>query len=869
MSAQDSTPETSANSPKSPPTPEKRFSLSKIIENIILFTSGIIFIASLFSKDKDTENKALPIDSREENKEASKESEQQQKNKKKRTENPSSSPECMSKSKGLSPNANEKTKGKLHKKIFNYIYKAIKSIPLRLCIKVLAPFVVFFVLFVITGHWTNLLNGISPALKYLFSENIPLGISISAAIVVALSLIFGKLIITQLQKRISSLTNKYFISTLAVLALLGGATALIIPSYTNLFRDPGYTSAQQDSTKENPEKVQNTPTPTASPTGNKAAEVEQKSTSDLRLHLLYITGGIIAILGLIETNRKNSQDHIRQVHAARRDRYIEAVDKLSSKQAPVRLGGVYALFGLIDEWLDDDNINEETRFKEGQVIVNNLCSYVRSPFILAEKRETIEAVTSPYVYSGNLNKDKAKLREEQDIRRAIFIEMSKRSSTVKRKKGNVATVSNTWSDFNFDFTRAPIFYALNDINIEKPNFSDSTFYGKANFSGSNFIQDANFTRAKFTQNVDFCKADFIGNADFRLASFPGFTEFKNVKFREVVNFSGIVFTQSATFRGARFYGAANFIWTLFKNSPSNSQEADFNNAKFFQGASFYGTIFETKANFEDAKFISNSKFSRSDFGKATFTAEPSFLKDTSRESIIKKRDVAFIFFLIDDLKMRIADFGYVVFEKKANFKNAMLGPEADSDQIIDFCNTEFKQGADFICTAFNYDTYFNNSTFEKEEGSNQNINFFSATFRRNTYFMYAVFKLDVDFRVQIFRQEVDFNSATFSGTTDFSGVIFMDYTGFSKVNFETSPPKFVYTVNPGVSDPAKFVAIPEPYESHDFDVITDKGNHTIDLGFTTYKGIDYRVPKGTVVFTYPEDWDKDRQEPTNYSSPAK
>ena len=79
MSAQDSTPETSANSPKSPPTPEKRFSLSKIIENIILFTSGIIFIASLFSKDTDTENKALPIDSREENKEASKESEQQQK----------------------------------------------------------------------------------------------------------------------------------------------------------------------------------------------------------------------------------------------------------------------------------------------------------------------------------------------------------------------------------------------------------------------------------------------------------------------------------------------------------------------------------------------------------------------------------------------------------------------------------------------------------------------------------------------------------------------------------------------------------------------------------------------------------------------
>ena len=92
--------------------------------------------------------------------------------------------------------------------------------------------------------------------------------------------------------------------TLAALAILGASSALLVPSYTNLFREPGHTSSQQDSTRDNSEKVQETPTSTPSSTGNKAAEVEQKSTSDLRLHLLYITGGIIAILGLIETNRK-------------------------------------------------------------------------------------------------------------------------------------------------------------------------------------------------------------------------------------------------------------------------------------------------------------------------------------------------------------------------------------------------------------------------------------------------------------------------------------------------------------------------------------------------------------------------------------
>ena len=662
--------------------------------------------------------------------------------------------------------------------------------------------------------------------------------------------------------------------TLAALAILGASSALLVPSYTNLFREPGHTSSQQDSTRDNSEKVQETPTSTPSSTGNKAAEVEQKSTSDLRLHLLYITGGIIAILGLIETNRKNSQDHIRQVHAARRDRYIEAVDKLSSKQAPVRLGGVYALFGLIDEWLDDDNIDEETRLKEGQVIVNNLCSYVRSPFILAEKREPIEAVTSPYVYSGNLKKDKAKLREEQDIRRAIFIEMSKRCSTVKRKKGSVAAVSNTWSNFNFDFTRAPIFYDLNEIHIEKPNFSDSTFYGKANFSGSTFIQDANFVGAKFTQNVNFCETKFIGNADFRSASFPGFAEFKKVKFREAVNFSGIVFAQSATFRGSRFYGVANFIWTLFKNNPGCNQEADFTTTKFFQGASFYRASFEPNANFENAKFLKNAKFSRVDFSKATMEGGPSFLITNHREDTIEKHFAEFASFSVapmgDESTKRIADFGHAIFKKKANFKNVTLGSESDSDQIIDFSNIEFKQGADFTSATFNYKTYFDSSIFKKENDSTECASFSSATFRRNADFSSVVFKADVDFRAQIFGQEVDFHLANFSGTTDFSEVIFKGYTGFRYVIFETNPPKFVFTTSSGVSYPAKFVAIPETGEPHDFDVdATQSNNNTFDMGTTKYKGIDYRVPKGTVVFEYPEDWDEAQQEPAKYSSPAK
>ena len=604
MSEQDDSLKTSTNSPKLPSTPEKRFSLSKFIENIMLFISGVAFIISLFSKDKNTENKAPYKDTQKEIEEPHEKTEQTQEIKKKEIKSTPSDSRLVNRMRRLPSIVYKKTLLKLSQKINKSKHKDILK---KIGKAIGFSFLVFIISWPAISHWEDILNRLHPIFKYLFSDNIPLGISISLATITAISILFTKYFVTRSQKGISSLTNRYFMFTLAALAILGASSALLVPSYTNLFREPGHTSSQQDSTRDNSEKVQETPTSTPSHTGNKAAEVEQKSTSDLRLHLLYITGGIIAILGLIETNRKNSQDHIRQVHAGRRERYIEAVDKLSSKSATVRLGGVYALFGLIDEWLDDDNIDEETRLKEGQVIVNNLCSYVRSPFILAEKRETIEAVTSPYIYSGNLNKDKAKLREEQDIRRAIFIEMSKRCSTVKRKKGSVAAVSNTWSKFNFDFTRAPIFYPLNNLAIEQAQFSSAQFYGEANFQdaafiGNTYFEDAeftgyaNFTGADFTGNTYFKDAEFIGNANFMGTDFTGDAHFWSTKFIGNAHFGGAVFAGDANFLRTEFTGNAHFEVTEF------TRDADFEDAEFTGYANFLKATFTGPTSFKHADF---------------------------------------------------------------------------------------------------------------------------------------------------------------------------------------------------------------------------------------------------------------------------
>ena len=159
----------------------------------------------------------------------------------------------------------------------------------------------------------------------------------------------------------------------------------------------------------------------ASDTDNKYPE--SKAIADLRLHILYITGGIISILTLLQTSWKNQvdrhkveadiqkneqdakneaakreqdavkseRDHTRQVHAERRSRYTTAVEQLASEKAAVRLGGIYTLVGLVDEWLADESLTKDKQKEEGQVIINNLCSYIRSPFPLAEKIDECEA----------------------------------------------------------------------------------------------------------------------------------------------------------------------------------------------------------------------------------------------------------------------------------------------------------------------------------------------------------------------------------------------------------------------------------------------------------------------------------------------
>lgn len=385
--------------------------------------------------------------------------------------------------------------------------------------------------------------------------------------------------------KIEKFVNKHFVRLLVWLAVSGGALAIFGPWLLYVAGCTGETDV------------------------------------NLRLHILYVTGGTIAVLGLIETHRKNTtdrikadadiqnyqasqdhqsktldeqarqftetiakerekieadkakneQDHIRQVHAERRSRYTTAIEQLSNDKASIRLGGVYTLVGLVDEWLADEKTipNIEERRKEGQIIINNLCAYIRSPFDLASKHE-------------ELTQDHGRFREEQDIRLAIMQELRDR---LRNRLHRLENDSGSWSNFDYNFTNSTFFYEIDlsgAIFTSEANFSEAKFNKVTTFYGANFKSGANFTRAKFIKNtifdfalfdadvtyreISFIQAEFIENATFKNATFNGRANFTKSTFSKdsifteiVVNRKDFYFSGGIIFTGARFEKEPSFF----------------------------------------------------------------------------------------------------------------------------------------------------------------------------------------------------------------------------------------------------------------------------------------------------------------------
>lgn len=393
--------------------------------------------------------------------------------------------------------------------------------------------------------------------------------------------------------------------------------------------------------------------------------------------IFFITGTLLGVLFLGEFHRMNAQKklkHPQRVHAERRTRYSKAVEQLAYPNPAVRASAISTLAGLVDEWLADEQLSVEARQKEGQVIVNALCAYVRSPFARAFKAEAFESDTPPANYAGDFATDLAAFRGEQDVRRSVFVEMSKRSSTLaENEKGEVAVVPGAWSGFEFDFSRAVVFYPLDGLTIENADFSAARFCNGSDFSGATFVGAVDFSRATFGEIAGFGDVTFTGDANFSHATFTRSANFGGASFVQSAHFDGVKFMQNAHFGGADFAHEANFSGAAFIQNASFgganfAQNADFSWAVFTQNAHFIGAVFSQIADFNGATFTQDARFSETAFAQvarfkwATFTQTADFSEAAFAQG---------------------ADFSEATFEAEAEFYGAsFMG-------VADFCDVSF------------------------------------------------------------------------------------------------------------------------------------------------------------------------------------
>ena len=382
--------------------------------------------------------------------------------------------------------------------------------------------------------------------------------------------------------------------------------------------------------------------------GLEEGSINSGGAAALRQAILLATGGLIALIALGETRRKNDNDReaaenlrahqenmliqqkeqfeansFKERKAERRERYTKAVEQLGDEKAPVRMGGVYTLVGLVDEWLEEESIEKyEDRLKEGQVIINNLCAYIRSPFTLASHYNELSnpTPTPEGIYKDNKEKfyaDKAILDSEADVRLGIIKEIH------DRIQGPDKNTPGAWSNFEYDFSGSTFFYPIDLTNsyYAKPiNFSGSTYKGEANFSDSTYKSWANFTDSTYKSWANFSDSTYQALADFSDSTYKSWANFSDSTYKSWANFTDSTYKDVADFSDSTYQ-----YWAIFSGSIYQAL-ADFSDSTYQDVADFSGSIFYQKVYF--GADGDNSSFSR-------FTdCAPQFYDETNHKNTL-------------------------------------------------------------------------------------------------------------------------------------------------------------------------------------------------------------------------------------------
>ena len=538
--------------------------------------------------------------------------------------------------------------------------------------------------------------------------------------------------------------------------------------------------------------------------------------------------------------RKNTPERIQQRQAKRRKRYTHALEQfLDGHQPAVRLRGAYTLANLADEWLTDASLPEQVRREEAQTIVDALTGCIRTPYPLAQNRQILESDEAPEGYEGDFTRDQEALREEQLVRRTVFMEFSRRLAAVtesnnadsEESQHAVPPISPIWADLRFDFDGAPIFYPLQQLHFQNADFASATFYGPADFFGATFRGDTSFSAAQFTADASFHGANFNDWVGFSAAHFAGAAEFSGARFADAASFATVTFTGEADFSDAVFSAAADFAVSAFKS------DADFSHLDTAGIASFAAVTFDGKAVFTASTFHDEAHFAASVF---------------NRPAVFSK-----------SLFGGAARFAGIATKQSAMFSNVRFAGAAD------FSGASFTQYADFGGARFDGDATFSRASFialprtsYEDMDFPQRADFANAAFAQDADFSKATFTAHVGFRRVTFARAVSFNGTSFEGAY-FPGATFGQRADFRQTSFMYVKPSFEDLEER--LQTARFSAQADP-QDYLFEA-RPESTHGFSCGTATLLNRTFVLPLGTVLYD-PDSWDEEKQGYTRISEPA-
>ena len=483
------------------------------------------------------------------------------------------------------------------------------------------------------------------------------------------------------------------------------------------------------------------------PEGN----VNSGGAAALRQAILLATGGLIALIALGETRRKNDNDReaaenlrahqenmliqqkeqfeansFKERKAERRERYTKAVEQLGDEKAPIRMGGVYTLVGLVDEWLEEKSLSDDERFKEGQVIINNLCAYIRSPITLASHYDELSEDNPSLdgIYKDNQQKfytDKAEFTSEADIRLSIIKEIH------SRLQGPEINTPGAWSDFEYDFSGSTFFYPIDLTN---------SYYAKpVNFSGSTYQDNADFENSTYQSRADFSDSIYRCWADFRSSTY-----------QSEANFSGSTYQDGATFNGSTYTGWANFNCSTYREGA------------YFNYSTYRGEVYFNSSIYREGAYFNSSTYHGwTDFNYSTYQSEVYFNDSTYQGK---------------------ADFSDSTYREGAYFSSSTY------QNKVYFSDSTYEGKAEFIGSTYQDKTRFSDSTYR--DGADFN----SSTYQNEVYFSSSTYRGRADFGNSIYLEEADLRRSTYQDEADFSGSVFYREIYFSYSTYSPSFSRF-------------------------------------------------------------------------------